>query len=43
MDAKPQLILAAETFAKFNFDPVIIGNAAAALNGAPVTTLDIDY
>lgn len=43
MDAKPYLDRIAERFAAANLDAVMIGNAAAAINGAPVTTLDVDF
>ena len=43
MDAKPQLTELARRFADLQLDTVMIGNAAAALQGAPVTTLDIDF
>lgn len=43
MDAKPYLDRIAERFAALCLDAVMIGNAAAAINGAPVTTLDVDF
>lgn len=43
MDAAPLLRLAARMLAKHKLDAVLIGNAAAALNGAPVTTIDLDF
>ncbi len=43
MNAEPLLNKIATVFAKHHFEPVMIGNAAAALHGAPVTTLDIDF
>lgn len=43
MTAEPFLRLAAEMLAKHRLDAVLIGNAAAALNGAPVTTMDFDF
>ena len=43
MNAKPQLIELAQRFADLHLDTVMIGNAAAAIQGAPVTTLDIDF
>lgn len=43
MDAAPLLRLAARLLAKHKLDAVLIGNAAAALNGAPVTTIDLDF
>lgn len=43
MDAAPLLRLAAKLLAKHKLDAVLIGNAAAALHGAPVTTMDIDF
>ena len=43
MDAKPYLDLIAEQFAAVALDAVMIGNAAAAINGAPVTTMDVDF
>src|SRR5438477_8305308 len=43
MDARPLLSLAARLLAKHRLDAVLIGNAAAALQGSPVTTLDLDF
>ncbi len=43
MNAAPLLGKIAELFAEQRFEPVMIGNAAAALHGSPVTTLDIDF
>jgi len=43
MNAEPHLMTLAKIFNEFRFEPVMIGNAAAALNGAPVTTMDIDF
>ncbi len=43
MNAEPLLTKIAAVFAKHRFEPVMIGNAAAALHGAPVTTLDFDF
>ena len=43
MNAKPFLEIIASAFHHRRLDAVMIGNAAAAINGAPVTTLDIDF
>lgn len=43
MTAEPLLKLAAKLLAKHRLDAVLIGNAAAALQGAPVTTEDFDF
>lgn len=43
MNAEPLLHRIAEVFAEHRFEAVMIGNSAAALHGAPVTTLDIDF
>jgi predicted nucleotidyltransferase len=43
MDAAPLLIRVAKLLRRHNLDAILIGNAAAALQGAPVTTVDIDF
>jgi predicted nucleotidyltransferase len=43
MTAEPLLKLAARLLEKHRLDAVLIGNAAAALQGAPVTTMDLDF
>jgi hypothetical protein len=43
MNALPLLNRIAALFFKYKFEAVMIGNAGAALHGAPVTTLDIDF
>lgn len=43
MNAEPLLNIIARTFAEHRLEVVMIGNAAAAIQGAPVTTLDIDF
>jgi predicted nucleotidyltransferase len=43
MTAEPLLTVAARMLAKHRLDAVLIGNAAAALQGAPVTTMDLDF
>jgi hypothetical protein len=42
MDAAPLLIKIAKAFHKSRLEAVMVGNAAAALHGTPVTTLDVD-
>ncbi len=43
MDAHPILARIARLLAEQHLEAVLIGNAAAALQGAPVTTVDFDF
>ena len=43
MDARNLLGDISEAFARAKLKAVMIGNAAAAIQGAPVTTMDIDF
>jgi predicted nucleotidyltransferase len=43
VNAEPFLAEIARALHTLRFDAVLIGNAAAALQGAPVTTLDFDF
>lgn len=43
MDAQPELALIAGVLARHNLEAILIGNMAAALHGAPVTTIDVDF
>ncbi len=43
MNAEPQFEMLARLFFEHHFETVLIGNAAAALVGAPVSTLDFDF
>jgi hypothetical protein len=43
MNAQPLLNKIAKVFAEHRLEAIMVGNAAAALHGAPVTTLDIDF
>jgi hypothetical protein len=43
MDASPLLAQIALLMVKHRLEAVVIGNAGAALHGAPVTTVDIDF
>ena len=43
MDAKPLLVEIGRGLEQVNLEAVLIGNAAAALQGAPVTTVDFDF
>ena len=43
MNAEPLLTLVARLLAARKLDAVLIGNAAAAIQGSPVTTMDLDF
>lgn len=43
MNARPLIAETARHLQRLHFDVVLIGNAAAALQGAPVTTVDFDF
>jgi predicted nucleotidyltransferase len=43
MDARPLLSRIARMLEEHGLEAVLIGNAAAALQGAPVTTVDFDF
>jgi predicted nucleotidyltransferase len=43
MNAEPLLNNVARVLSEHRLETVMVGNAAAALHGAPVTTLDIDF
>jgi hypothetical protein len=43
MNGEPLLNNVARVFAEHRMEAITVGNAAAALHGAPVTTLDIDF
>jgi len=43
MDARPTLISVARSLREQGLESILIGNAAAALWGAPLTTLDLDF
>jgi hypothetical protein len=43
MDARPLLVRIAQLLHEHGLEAVLIGNAAAALQGAPVTTIDFDF
>jgi hypothetical protein len=43
MNAEPLLLKVADALAEHRLEAVMFGNAAAALHGAPVTTLDVDF
>jgi hypothetical protein len=43
MDARPLLERVARALAAARLEVVLVGNAGAALQGAPVTTLDFDF
>ena len=43
MDATPYLVEIADALEKSTLEAILIGNAGAALHGAPVTTVDFDF
>lgn len=43
MDAKPILVEIGRRLLRLELEAILIGNAAAALQGAPVTTIDFDF
>lgn len=43
MNAQPLLISVAAGLSEAGLDAILIGNAAAAIHGAPVTTVDFDF
>jgi hypothetical protein len=43
VNARPLLDRIAQALARAKLEAVLVGNAAAALQGAPVTTLDFDF
>jgi len=43
MNAEPILMTIATTLQQCRLEVILVGNAAAALQGAPVTTLDLDF
>src|SRR5215467_15636101 len=43
MDALPILARIAELLERHHLEAILVGNAAAALQGATVTTIDIDF
>lgn len=43
MDAQPLLQVVVDAMRKHRLEAILIGNAGAAMHGAPVTTLDFDF
>ena len=43
MDAQPELALIAKALNEHGLEGLLIGNMGAALHGAPVSTIDIDF
>jgi predicted nucleotidyltransferase len=43
VDARPVLSVLARVLEECGLEAILIGNAAAAVQGAPVTTLDLDF
>jgi hypothetical protein len=43
VDAQPELTLVARAMTRHGLEALLIGNMGAALHGAPVSTIDIDF
>ena len=43
MNAAPLLVKLARQFSQVKLEAILVGNAAAALHGSPVTTIDFDF
>jgi hypothetical protein len=43
MNARPVLAKVTQLLSEHRLEAILIGNAAAALQGAPVTTIDMDF
>jgi hypothetical protein len=43
MDARPYLVEMAKLFRQHNLEAVLLGNAGAAVQGVPITTVDFDF
>ena len=43
MNGQPVLLMVARALDEHGLEAIMIGNAAAALQGAPVTTVDVDF
>lgn len=43
MDATKYLLLVVDGLKQVNLEAILIGNAAAAMQGAPITTIDLDF
>src|ERR1044071_6685046 len=43
MDATPILARVAELLDRHKLEAIMVGNAAAAVQGVPVTTIDVDF
>jgi hypothetical protein len=43
MDAAPILARLAEVLERHNLEAIMVGNAAAAVQGVPITTVDVDF
>lgn len=43
MDASPSLVEVLDALQQVRLEAILIGGAAAALQGAPITTIDFDF